>query len=202
MTSESASLKARCCNRRTPSLGLLLVLPLTLAACSAGAPPTFDLSPASGSFHVHAARGQLAVAEPVTDSPLASQRILVRRPDDSIAYLSGAQWADRLPALVQTRLIETFENAHLLREVGRPGMAANFTLSSEIRRFELNAANFQTAVVIAAQLVDNTGRIRYARIFKASVPTQHDDGPSVSAALDQALGQVMRQIVRWAAPLI
>ncbi|WP_244395923.1 ABC-type transport auxiliary lipoprotein family protein [Beijerinckia indica] len=160
------------------------------------------MSPSAGPFSVRAQRGQLAIAEPVADVPIDSQRIVVRVQDDSVAFLRGAQWADRLPSLVQTRLIETFENAHLLREVGRPGMAANYTLSTEIRRFELAVGQNQAVVVIAAQLVNATGKIVHGRVFSAKAPAVHDDGASATAALDQALSQVMQQIVVWAAPLI
>jgi len=70
----------------------------------------------------------------------------VRYDPQSVAYLTGAQWADKLPSLVQSRLIESFQNAHLLREVGRPGMLADFNLQTSIRRFELDTA--QSAAVV------------------------------------------------------
>jgi cholesterol transport system auxiliary component len=104
--------------------------------------------------------------------------------------------------LIQNRLIETFGNAHLLNAVGRPGILADYKLHTDIRRFELDAARRQAVVEISAQLMEKNDRIAAGKIFSASAPAAGDDGASVAAALDSALGDVMRQIVLWTAPQI
>ncbi len=100
---------------------LLAGLPFhLLAACSSAPRVTYDLTPAEG-FAARGGRGQLAVLLPDAILPADSDRIVVRTNPQSVAYLFGAQWADKLPSLVQSRLIESFQNAHLLRAAGRPG---------------------------------------------------------------------------------
>ncbi|OJY02829.1 MAG: hypothetical protein BGP04_04950 [Rhizobiales bacterium 62-17] len=175
---------------------------LAVAACGGSPSATFDLSPASGATG-RAGRGQLAVSEPVAISPFDSERIVVRAGAgaDQVAYLKGAQWTDRLPRLLQSRLVQTFENGRLLRAVGRSGdkIAADYSLTSEIRHFEIDVATSTAVVEISAKLVsEQTGRIRAARIFRAQVPGSAADGAQASVALDAALSQVMREIVRWA----
>jgi cholesterol transport system auxiliary component len=173
-----------------------------LASCSSAPRTTYDLSPASGDFAARAGRGQLAVSRPDAILPADSDRIVVRTDPQSVAYLTGAQWADKLPSLVQSRLIDSFQNAHLLRAVGRPGMLADVSLQTSIRRFELDAARGEAAVEISAQIVNQSGRIIAGRLFSGNVPVASTDPAVVAAALDAALAQVMRDIVIWTAPKI
>jgi len=173
-----------------------------LAACASSPPATYDLTPATGDFAARAGRGQLAVLRPDATQPADSDRIVVRYDPQSVAYLTGAQWADKLPSLVQSRLIESFQNAHLLREVGRPGMLADFNLQTSIRRFELDTAQSAAVVEISAQILSQGGRIIAGRLFSCTVPVASSEPAVVAAALDAALAQVMRDIVIWTAPKI
>lgn len=173
-----------------------------LAACSAPPRLNYDLSAATGGFSARVGRGQLVVLEPTAFAPLDSDRIVVRTNADALAYLSGAQWVDQLPALVQARLIATFENAHLLRAVGRLGMVADYSLQTTIRRFELDAARGEVLVELYAEIVGPNGRISAGRRFSASAPAPNDNAATVTRALDAALSEVMRQIVVWIAPKV
>jgi cholesterol transport system auxiliary component len=173
-----------------------------LAACSPAPRATFDLTAVSGGFAAHAGRGQLAILRPDATLPADSDRIVVRADPQSVAYLTGAQWADKLPSLVQSRLIESFQNAHLLRAVGRPGMLADFSLQTSIRRFDLDTARGEATVEISAQILGQSGRIIAGRLFSGTVPVASSDPSTVAAALDAALAQVMRDIVTWTAPKI
>jgi cholesterol transport system auxiliary component len=188
---------------RRPRLRGLLAGPsfVLLAACSSAPVATYDLTAAKG-FAARAGRGQLAILLPDAILPADSDRIVVRTSRQSVAYLSGAQWADKLPSLVQSRLIESFQNAHLLRAVGRPGMLADFSLQTSIRRFELDAARGEAVVEIFAQIIGASGRIVGGRIFAANVAAPPSDPAAVASALDAALAEVMREIVIWTAPKI
>jgi cholesterol transport system auxiliary component len=173
-----------------------------LAACSGGATlETFDLSALPGGASARAPRGQLVVAEPLASPPLDSDRLIVRPSPDTVATLKGAQWSDRLPRLVQTRLVQSFENSRLLRSVARPEakIRADATLSAEIRRFDIDIAAGQAVVEISVRLVaEKTGRILAARIFEARAAGSATEGGMAAQALDHALADVLRQIVGWA----
>jgi cholesterol transport system auxiliary component len=188
---------------RAARIALSLAAALTLAACGGSAPETFDLtSPAVQPEHAHKLRAQLSIREPTASFDLDSQRILVRTGPEQVAYLSGAQWSDRLPTLVQSRLVQTFQNAHLLQSVGRAGtgLQADYSLELDIRNFELDAKAVQANVDIAGKIVDSrSGRIVATRIFKTQVAAAGTSGPQASAALDAALSQAMTQIVAFAA---
>ena len=182
---------------------VLLGLTALLQGCGGGvAPETFDLSAPTFAGQ-RTPRGQLVVAEPTAVLPEDSDRVVIRTGPESVAYLTGAQWADRLPRLLQTRLIASFENAHALARVGRPGISADDTLSSEIRRFEIDVTKAEAVVELSVKLVsDRSGRIRAARLFTAAVPAPSKGPAAMTAALDRALADVLRQTVAWTAAQI
>lgn len=178
---------------------------LLLAGCGGGAAPqTFDLSAAPAPVGARALRGQLAVAVPVSDQARDSDRIVVRPAPDTIAYLTGAQWAESLPRLVQGRLVQTFENARLLKSVGRASerITAEHVLLTDIRSFDLDTARSVAVVEITAKLVNAQGRIVAAEVFSAETPGAASSGQVAASALDAALGQVMGRIVAWTASRI
>jgi cholesterol transport system auxiliary component len=181
---------------------LIAMLVSPLMACASAPLTTFDLSPVDFASGRVSGRGQLVIAEPVATSPADSDRIVVRPTPESIATLKGAQWTENLPRLVQTRLLQSFENAHSLKTVGRSGgaMDADFTLATEIRRFEIDVAAGEAIVELSAKIVSNrAGRVVASRIFSARAPGSAIDGGVAASALDAALGQAMREIVPWTA---
>ena len=204
MIAASLAPQCRLTGGRAARLAALALL-LPLAGCASSPVETFDLTAAPASRSVRAARGQVVVSEPVATAPADSDRIVVRPGPESVATLKGAQWSERLPRLLQTRLVQSFENAHLLTSVGRPDakITAQFSLNTEIRSFEMDVARGEAVVEISAKLVaESSGRIVAAQIFSARVPGSASDGPSAAAALDIALGQVMTQMVSWTAARI
>jgi cholesterol transport system auxiliary component len=178
------------------------LLALAVSACGGGAPPaTFDLSAPTERVRTSRIPGNLLVTPPAAVQVLASDRILVRDGAGGVSYLPGAQWADQLPALVQARMIQAFENAARLGRVSRPGdrVKVDYQLNTELRAFEIQAARGEAVVEISAKAVSEaTGRVAHARIFTARVPVSAIDPAGASRALDQALGTVLVEIVRWA----
>jgi cholesterol transport system auxiliary component len=184
---------------------LALAVGVALSGCSTSSPETYDLSPAIAAPQ-RATGAQLAVREPIASLDLDSQRILVRTGPETVAYLSGAQWSDRLPALLQNRLVQTFQNAKMLRSVSvaSAGFAADYSLQLDIRAFELDVSHSEAVVDIAAKIISERdgGRVVAARIFKNSAPAGGDSGPDAAVALNAALAPVMKQIVAFAAGAI
>lgn len=170
-----------------------------LAACAGPPRTSYDIGAAEGGFPARAPRGQLAVFEPVAIEPVVSDRIVVRTSSETLATLGGAQWVDRLPVLVQTRLVESFENARLLRAVGRSGIVADHNLQTEIRRFELDSSQGAVSVEIFARLSGSSGQALGGRLFSERIPVTSDDPGVVAATLNAALKEVLRQIVVWTA---
>jgi cholesterol transport system auxiliary component len=192
------------CIGRPAALRCLLAaiaLACTLAGCSTPAPTTYDLTAPADVRPAHGRGAQLAIGAPVAVQVLDSDRILVRGKNEQVSYLPGAQWADRVPGLIQARLIQTFENAKRISSVGRPDdkFVADTNLIMEVRRFEIDVSEAPEAVVaLTVKLVSaQTGRILAARLFEAREAAAGVKGQQASAALDAALATVLRDIVAW-----
>jgi cholesterol transport system auxiliary component len=189
--------------RRSLTFGMMTVAGLALAGCaSTSAPRVYDI-PAPSTFPARAGavRGQLLVAEPKAIASLDTERIAVRGPGGAYSYLTDGAWADRLPKLLQARIIQAFENANRLRSVGRPGdrLASDWQLIADIRSFEVVAQGSTEVVVeMSVKLVnDRSGRILAGRVFSARAPAAGTDAGNVSAAFAGAVQTVMRDIVLW-----
>lgn len=187
---------------RAFGFGALLSAGLVLSACSSGAPPaTFDLTAPRDGISAGRGRGLLVVAEPQALAALDSNRIIVLTRNGGIAYLPDAQWSDRLPKLLQTRLIQTFENASRIQAVGRPGdrLVPAAQLNSEIRTFGIDEKTGEAVVEVSVKIIhDRTGRILAGQVFSSRVPAGGAaSGPVATAALDLATQSLLRDIVRW-----
>jgi cholesterol transport system auxiliary component len=171
------------------------------AACSSSSSVTnYDLTAPRQVRAGSTALGQIAVGEPAAVQPLESDRIVVREASGAVSSVPGGQWADRLPRLVQSRLIQTFENSSGLKAVSRPGsgVTPDYQLTSELRAFQIDAAAGQAVVEMSIKLVhDRSGRIATTRIFAGRVPVGKVDAANAVQALDRALGIVLLDIVRY-----
>ena len=149
-----------------------------------------------------ATRGQLIVAEPTALIALETRKFLIRpNPSDEPTF-AKAEWSDNVPKLLQTKIIQTFENAGLSQAVSRPaeGLAADKQLALDIRKFQISTSPEPTAEVeFAAKIVSDQGRILSAKVFRASAPAKALNAASAAAALDQAFGQCATELVIWAA---
>lgn len=182
-------------------IAIIACVSTTLAACGGGsAPTTYDLTAPRDFGRVASGRTHLAIAEPTATQALDSERVIVRDSTGAISFLGGVQWADRLTKLVQTRMIQTFENGARIGTVGRPGdrVVADWQLNLDIRSFAVDAGSGEAVVEITAKLVnDKSGRVGAARLFSARQPVGGVDGPQAARSLDEALSRVMIDIVRW-----
>jgi cholesterol transport system auxiliary component len=190
-----------------------VLLAVALGGCAGGSgigskapPPTYDLAAAKDFPHrSRPARGQLVIAEPAALAPYDSDKIVVRPVPGEAAQLGDAQWEERLPKLMQARIVQSFENASRLRAVGRPAdkIATDFALVSEVRAFEISVADGSAVVEVAAKIVrERSGRIMAARVFRASVPAAAMQGAAAVDALNEAFGKVAKELVLWAAGVV
>lgn len=196
-----AALRAPLPRRVLGPVGAASLLALALAGCGSGAVPlTFDLSAApyqgrSGPL----GRRALVVTEPVSLQPLEGDRIIVKDASGAVSFVGGGQWADRLPRLIQARVIQSLENGSRVVAI-RPGdrVSADDALVMEIRDFEINAGSGEAVIEISAKIVsDRTNRVSAARVFAARAPVAAIDAGHAATALDGALATVLADMVRW-----
>jgi cholesterol transport system auxiliary component len=185
---------------RSSHIAAAALLAALVGGCGGAVPLTFDLEALPPTGRPVMAGRSIAVSEPVGIQPFEADRIIVRENGGALSFLGGGQWADRLPRLIQTRIIQSLENSGRLRSVSRPGdkVVADYQLISEIRAFDVQAGTGEAVVDLSFKLVaDGTGKVTAARIFTARVPVAKIDAGNGARALDQALVTVLADVVRW-----
>jgi cholesterol transport system auxiliary component len=186
--------------------GLLpaFLLALALGGCAGGGDSnfqTYELLAPQEFTDARRARGTIAIALPTTIRVIDSERVIIQPNPGEVNYLSGARWSDRVPRLVQTRIMQAFENSGRVRAVTREGdsLRTDYKLDTEIREFGVFVAPQQQAVVeLSVKLVNSqTNRVVAAEVFSARAETGAVDGPSATAAINAAFGKALIELVRW-----
>jgi len=146
---------------------------------------------------------QLAVEEPNASAYLNTSRIAIAQSATSSDYYAKTGWTDRAPLMVQTRIVDSFENSHKIIAVAREsiGLRANYVLQSDLRNFEAMYIYGKPPIAhvrIVAKLVRMPDRqIIGVGSFERCVRARADKVPKVVEAFDQALGSVMKRLVAW-----
>lgn len=183
----------------------LVVLPLTamlLAGCGTKANnDTFDLSITPSAQGTAVRNRQILVPEPTAIKSLDSEQVVVRVSPSEIQYLANSQWGDRLPKMVQSKLVEAFENTGKLGGVGKPGqgLAIDYQVVTDIRSFEIDTSGQRVAKVeISVKILnDRNGSVRAQNVFRATAPVSGEGNQQFVAAINRAFAKVGSEIVDW-----
>jgi cholesterol transport system auxiliary component len=189
---------------------LIGVLALAVAGCTAvlpgqGEPPQlYTLSPKSTfSQDLPTLSWQLVVELPVSAKSLNTSRIALRHDPLSLEYYKSARWTERAPIMVQTLLVESFENTNRIVAVARKttDLRADYVLKSDLREFQVEYDGRGVPVAhvrLNAKLVKMPQRtIIASRTAESEIPAEGADLGNVVAAFDEALGKVLKEIVEW-----
>ena len=149
---------------------------------------------------------QILIDVPLSPAGLDSSRIALTRSAVSIDYYADSEWTERVPLLVQTALLESFENSKSIIAIDREsaGLRADFILKTELRHFEAvydspNGAP-EIWVSINVRLADPTERDIIAQTsFERGQRAVANNIPDIILAFDEALGAVLKDIVVWTA---
>ena len=149
---------------------------------------------------------QVLIDEPLAPAGLDTTHIALSRSAVSIEYFADSEWTDRVPLMVQTALLESFEDSKALSAINREslGLHADFILKTEIRHFEALYDSPNQApevwVSIVTRLVNPSSRdIVSQASFERRVRAEINDVPQIVLAFEEALEGVMEEIVVWTA---
>ena len=192
------------------ALALTLISATLLSGCSffGGTPKdTFELTNIEPVKGPYSRRRQIVVTDPAALKSLDGANIVVRTSPSSIQYLAKSQWNDNLPAIIQQKLIQAFEDSKRLGGVGKPGdgIAVDYLLSPTIRAFEVVTGNAgdDAVVEISIRIVnDRNGVVKAQRVFQATSPVVGTEEDAFVAALDRASGKAISDIVAWSLKII
>ncbi len=147
---------------------------------------------------------QLSIDVPIAEAGINTSRIAVRRTPLRLNYFEGVNWSDIAPRMVQTLMIESFENSERIIGVGRQNISlrADYSLVSELREFQAETMPGRPSHVrvrLNAKLIRLPQRIIVAGAKPEAVVAIQGEGiDRIVAAYDQALGRVLKKIVTWA----
>ncbi len=163
--------------------------------------PVYDLTaPSTFPASIRAPRAQIVVAEPTAVNELDTQRMLGKSSDGEFSVLGDGQWSDTLPKLIQEKIIQSFDNAGFPAAVGASveHVAPAYQLVIDLRNFAIMAGVAPTAdVEFSAKLVAENGHIVGSQLFHATAPAAGTNTPAIAAALNQAFGKAVADLVGW-----
>ena len=142
----------------------------------------------------------LVIAEPTATTRLQTQRFLFASDEEPHDDFANAQWSDALPALVQAKLLQSFENYDIAHAPlrGDTLTEGGVRLLIDLRRFDIVIAPNQTATIeFSARLLDEERHVKASRIFAQSVPIAELTVPQAATAFSQAFGLLARDVVTW-----
>ena len=147
---------------------------------------------------------QLVIEEPLAARGLDTVRIVARPAPTQLQYIAGSRWTDRAPKMVQTLIVESFENTAKIVAVGRQaiGLRSDYNLKTELREFQAEyydgTDTARVRVRINAKVVKQPRQeIIASETFERVVPAQEQGMQAVVDAFDEALGGVIKDLVKW-----
>lgn len=147
---------------------------------------------------------QLVVEVPVAAANINTGRIALAQTPTSSDYYANSGWTDRAPLMVQTLLVDSFENTRKIVAVSRDSISVrpNYVLQTDLREFQAEYFHDSGAPIvrvrIAAKIVAMPDRLIIAsRAFERCYRAKENKVPAVVRAYDEALGSVMRRLVTW-----
>ncbi len=166
-------------------------------------------------------RWQVVLQEPTALRALAGDKIVVKPNAAEINYFGDAIWNDRLPRLLQARMLETLQQSDVFAAVsdGRDRVDADLELSTHLSKFQVELTGAarkpadsasaggeggktgrsgQAVVEMMVKVIDPAeGRVIARRQFDASVYVARDTPANGVAGLDAGLQDVLGALFAW-----
>lgn len=190
--------------KRTP----LLIALFVLAGCSSVLPkgepaPTFYTLNASTTSQV--AEGthissSLRILMPQAVPGLATDKVALRKTDNQIDYYTGVRWSSSLEELVQSQLVQQFDNARQLQSVSNDLVAVNqdYSLLVEIQDFQIEYRNGKQVarVKLTAKLIKTVqNKIVTTSVYHETETSQGNTIQQVVKAVDLAYQRASTKLV-------
>ena len=196
---------------------LFLTLALALAGCSGNIlpdagndpPKLYVLTPKNTfSNKLPKVDWQLTIAFPIADAALNTARIALRHSPISLEYYARANWVDTAPQMIQTLLVESYENTGKIVSIGRQSVTlrADYSLLTDLREFQaeyMGDGPPRVRVRLNAKLVRMPQRtILATETFEFIEAAASSDLETVVGAFDMALGKTLKRIVEWSLTVV
>jgi phospholipid/cholesterol/gamma-HCH transport system substrate-binding protein len=161
----------------------------------------FDLSPATPDPPpAKCPTSRLLVLEPTALALIDAERVRITGAVSGQTDLAQIRWPDILSKVLQTRIVQSFENAGYTGAVPRTmeDVQADNRLMTNVRAFEVDVEREAVArVEIAAKILDPDGAVVAARIFRGSQQRGEETVEAAMEILDATSRGVLGELVVW-----
>jgi cholesterol transport system auxiliary component len=147
---------------------------------------------------------QLTIGVPYAPAAIDSSRIAMSRSPVSLDYLADGDWTDRAPALVQTALVEAFENSKVFTAVGPDtlDLRADFVIQGDLRHFEAVYDSASATPAVSIALAVKLVKVPEHTILAETMISDRESAaanatPDIVLAFNQAMANVAKQVVGW-----
>lgn len=180
-----------------------------LTALGSAAEPrdTYELQPIDAGGRSSRSNRSLLVLAPSSPAAIATDRILIKRDPLSVTYLPDARWADAVPQMLQTVLVQSLASSGRIGFVGAQGAGPipDTVLLTRIDAFEvirLDDGGFEARISCELTMLrDRDQRVLGTRRFARSTVLSNDMGPTIASAFQQLLDAILVDVVGWVVPL-
>jgi cholesterol transport system auxiliary component len=196
------------------ALAILLAIAFATAGCTlegmlgtSGPPPSLYVLTPKSTFDpdLPFVEAQLVVEVPIASEGLNTHRIALRDGPLTLDFFASARWTERAPQMVQTLLVESFENTGKIVSVARQGvdLRADYVLKTELREFQaeyegVDGHDPDIWVRLNAKIVRMPARVIVAsQTFESRFPAAGQSMTDVVHAFDEALNKVLKKTVTW-----
>jgi cholesterol transport system auxiliary component len=149
-------------------------------------------------------RWRLAVGTPDASASLDTERIALSRTATTMDYFANAAWMDRVPAMIQRLLLQTFDASNRITAVSRDtaGIENDYLLETEIRDFEARYETPDVAPQVVVTIQARLARMPQREIIAGVNVRQQAQATanvldSIVLAFNQATGAAVSQIANW-----
>ena len=145
----------------------------------------------------------LMVGVQAASATLDSPRIAVRPTANELQTYKGARWADNAPDLLQTALVEAFEDSGRIgsvMRVGGGGTRGDFGLWVEVRQFETvyRDGKPEAVIEVQARLVKlRGGGVVASKRFRHAVAGRTPEVDDIVAAFGESMSALGTDVVGW-----
>lgn len=147
---------------------------------------------------------QLVVELPVAAAGIESARIALQHDPYQVEYFARAAWTDNATSMVQTLLIESFENTGSIVGVGREaiGLRPDYLLKTDLREFAAIYDGANPIPEVWVKIIAKLVKMPERRIIASTVAEYKSKAAGskftdVIDAFDDALGHVLKDIVMF-----
>jgi ABC-type uncharacterized transport system auxiliary subunit len=164
---------------------------------------TYALQPVTITGQGRRSSRTLLVLEPTAPAAIAIDRILIRQDPLSVTYLPDERWADTVPSMLQSILIQSLASSGQIGFVGAQGAGPvpDAVLLTRIDDFSVNQqADRSFDVRVSFELTvlrDRDQRVLGTRRFATVLPIADDQARTITLAFQEALETLLPQALTW-----